>query len=411
MPMIRLFVAIFLLLGLSMPGRAASSDVPADRWMEIDLYWFDAANVEGSADKFWKRYAPMYRDVAGYKGVVLNVSMTANYILTYSGDPDQEIALPKTSGQEIGHVVRGQLDGDTAQRQRAWRQRFTGPPEAPQSIAYGRWTYRDLRRLTDALRARARRAGIRDFRVASLAVGSDGTYGDPMPFAQHHPEAFTRWREQASGALGSSSHFDPANALHADPTPLGGLPHGIPEGLPVHALFAAQWGAVSKASGLDGIMLRDSFSFPRAYTRYGPFGASVPDAATAERMTAGLAALIRGAKQANPRTLVMMYSTAATATADWRGSRARAISTSSSTRPGRAPGERSACESRPSGTPRSWAGPISSAICFSTRPCWPVPRSATIRWSRLSMPGRAGTRSIPHPSACAGRSGLTRMPG
>ncbi len=310
--------AFLLFFGAALQAIAAPPAVPADRWLEVDLYWFDPTSVERSAESFWTRYAPLYRGVSGHKGVVLSIGLTANFILTYGGDPAQEISLPKTSGQEIGHSLRGQLDGDTAQRQRAWRERFAGPATAAPSVVYGRWTYADLRRLTDALRARAQREGIADFRVASLVVGQDGTYGDPMPFARRHPEAFTRWGEQAPGSLASSSNFDPANALRADPQPLGGLPQGIPEGLPVHALFAAQWGAVSKACGLDGIMLRDSFSFPRAYTRYGPWGAHIPNPATAERNTAGIAALLQGVKQANPRTLTMMYSSAATATADWR---------------------------------------------------------------------------------------------
>ncbi|MFT7723612.1 MAG: hypothetical protein QM788_12430 [Roseateles sp.] len=289
-----------------------------DRWLEMDLYWFDPADVQASADRFWARYAPLYRGVSGHRGIVLSVGLTADFILSYGGDPAQQIALPGTHGQEIGHSLRGQLDGDTAQRQRAWRERFRGAPPAAHAVAYGRWTYRDLRRLGDAMRERARRAGIADFKVATFVVGSDNAYGEPIPFVRRHPEAFTRWGETAPGALGSSSHFDPSNALRADPRPLGGLPQGIPEGLPVHALFAAQWGAVARACGLDGLMLRDSFSFPRAYTRYGPWGAYLPDAATAERNTAGLAALLRGVKQAAPHTLTMMYSTAATATADWR---------------------------------------------------------------------------------------------
>ncbi|KQW44847.1 MULTISPECIES: hypothetical protein [unclassified Roseateles] len=316
--LLRRVALLAMLVSASVQSHAALA-VPADRWLEMDLYWFDPADVDASADRFWARYAPLYRGVSGHRGVVLSVGLTANFILSYSGDPAQQIWLPRTSGQELGHSLRGQLDGDTAQRQRAWRERFTAAKRAAHSVSYGRWTYADLRRLTDAMRERARREGISDFRMAAFVVGQDGAYGDPMPFARRHPEAFTGWGEVAPGALASSSHFDPVNALRADSQPLGGLPQGIPEGFPVHALFAAQWGAVSKACGLDGLMLRDSFSFPRAYTRYGPWGQYVPDNATAERNTAGLAALLRGVKQANPRTLTMMYSTAATATADWRG--------------------------------------------------------------------------------------------
>lgn len=65
-------------------------------------------------------------------------------------------------------------------------------------------------------------------------------------------------------------------------------------------------------------MLRDSMTFPRPYTRYGPFGPLAPSVASIDRSTEGLAALIRGLKKAAPGTLIMGYSTAGTATSDWR---------------------------------------------------------------------------------------------
>lgn len=161
----------------------------------MDLYWFDPARPDRSAERFWARYAPLFRGVAGEKGVVLSIGLTANFLLTYSGDLDQPIHLPKTSGQEIGHTVSGQLEGDTADRQRAWRARFGAPRPAGGSVAYARWTYRDLARLSAAMRSAARRSGVPGFRVAVFVVGQDGSYGDPMPFARRHPEAFTRWGE------------------------------------------------------------------------------------------------------------------------------------------------------------------------------------------------------------------------
>ena len=65
-------------------------------------------------------------------------------------------------------------------------------------------------------------------------------------------------------------------------------------------------------------MLRDGMGLPRAYTRYGPTGLAVNDRVTADRTTGGMAALLSGIKRRAPRTLTMMYSTAATATSDWR---------------------------------------------------------------------------------------------
>lgn len=139
---LRLWFVLWLLAlapaALSAAPVPALDRVPGDRWLEIDLYWFDPAHPEQSASSFWARYAPLYRGVSGYRGLVLNIGFTANFILTYSGDPDQAIALPDPAGQEIGHLVAGQLEGDTAQRQRAWRARFSGSLDQPRVSAYGR---------------------------------------------------------------------------------------------------------------------------------------------------------------------------------------------------------------------------------------------------------------------------------
>jgi hypothetical protein len=314
-----LFLLLLSALALAFSSTAfANPPGTDDRWLELDLYWFSAEQPERSAATFWDRYRLLFADVRGYRGVVLNVGFSPNYIMEFSGNLDQQIALPKGAGQEIGARLTGPLLGDTAQRQQAWRDRFRAHDNAAARVGYGPWTYGGLKRLAAALRSEGARRGVSDFRVATLTVGQDGAYGEKASFAIAHPEAWTQWSELAPGALASSSHFDPNARLRADATRRAGFPSGWPADTPLSRAFALQWGALSRSVGLDGIMLRDSFSFPRAYTRYGPWGPSVPDAATAERTTAGLARLIRESKQANPRALIMMYSTAATATSDWR---------------------------------------------------------------------------------------------
>jgi hypothetical protein len=39
--------------------------VPGDRWMEIDLYWFDCNRIQNSVNEFWDRFTPLYRGVLG----------------------------------------------------------------------------------------------------------------------------------------------------------------------------------------------------------------------------------------------------------------------------------------------------------------------------------------------------------
>jgi hypothetical protein len=299
------------------PAQARSpGPTPTDRWVEIDLYWFDAANPESSAKNFWDRYAPLYRGVGGYRGVTLNLGMSVEYIMTYCR-PDQRIWLPDTSGQELGARVEGALPGDTAARQDAWRARFTTDRAAPSHVAYGAWTYAGLRRLAQALRRQGRMHGVADFRVGTLITAFRSSYGAVAPFPRKHPEAWTRWGA-ARDLLDTSSYLDLNNRLKADQGCFAGLPGGIPEGMPVHEALARQWGALARYVGLDALMMRDGMGFARAYTRYGPWGLAVPDKATAERVTGGMEALLAGIKQAAPRTVTMMYSSAATATSDWR---------------------------------------------------------------------------------------------
>ena len=314
------YAVLALCAAIAIPAPAWSKDcVPADRWMEIDLYWFDSAHIDRSVDQFWNRYEPLYQNVCGYRGVVLSVGLTTNYIMTFSGDLDQPISLPKTSGQELGASYSGQLAGDTATRQDEWRARFASHDNTKAQVGYGSWTYAQLAQLARTLRSVGAKRGISQFKVATLAVANESAYGEFSPFALAHPEAWTRWGPRAKGGYAdANAYFNPAARLKEDPKPLAGLLKGISEGLPLHTAFAAQWGALSRQVGLDGLMLRDGFGFSRAYTREGPWGEALPDVATGTALTDAVATMVRELKQANPHALTMMYSTAATTTADWR---------------------------------------------------------------------------------------------
>jgi hypothetical protein len=87
--------------------------------------------------------------------------------------------------------------------------------------------------------------------------------------------------------------------------------------MPVHQAYAAQWGSISRTLGLDAIMLRDSFGMSIAYLRGGPWGPVAPSAEIVRQATDAVAALVKEIKLANPHALVMMYSNAASAAADW----------------------------------------------------------------------------------------------
>lgn len=278
--------------------------VPGDRWMEIDLYWFEMTDIPGSVSKFWDRFHPLYEGVPGYRGLILNVGWTVGAVMDWSGSLSQPISLPKGIGQAKWVVEKGQLTGTTEERQKQANARFAAAVNVPRK-PYEAWTYGDLKTIAVTLRKEAARRGIADFKVGMLNLAWQSAYGEGSSWIQRHQEAFTGldW-----GA------FNPANQLHADKTAYGAFPNGIPEGTPVYMAYAAQWGSLSKAAGLDAIMLRDSFGMPSAYRR--PSVAGSPE--IVRKATAATAALIRGVKMANPKALVMMYSSAASAVADWR---------------------------------------------------------------------------------------------
>lgn len=43
--------------------RGYLGKINEDRWLELDLYWFDKDNIWVSVNKFWQRYAPLFKDI------------------------------------------------------------------------------------------------------------------------------------------------------------------------------------------------------------------------------------------------------------------------------------------------------------------------------------------------------------
>lgn len=210
---------------------------------------------------FWRRYAPLYRDVHGHCGMVLSIGLTVDFIMQWSGSPAQRLWLPRGTGRELGAPYHGQLEGTTADRQDAWCWRFEEQVPTKVRVPDKNRTYSRLRDLVLALKREGARRGVPDLKVAALTVAHIDAYSGRVPFARAHSEAWTRWGKSSDPVLDSADYFDGSALLYPDPTPRGGLPEGGREGLPVHSAFGAQWGAVSRFLALDGLMLRNSFGF------------------------------------------------------------------------------------------------------------------------------------------------------
>ncbi len=298
------------------PAHAAAA-LDTDRWLEIDLYWFKQHQQTESVRAFWDRFQPLFAGVRGYRGAILNIGWTVGPVMEWSGNLAQKISLPTGSGQSRWVDERGPLPGTTEERKRESQARFSGALVSRRH-GYDPWTYGDVKRLAAELKQEAARRGISDFKVGMLNYAWTNAYGEEAPWVGRHPEAFTKPAHLEGNNFDAGRYFDPAARLHADATSLAGLPHGITEGMPVHAAYAAQWGSLSRTVGLDAIMLRDSFGMPVPYQRGGPWGAVAPSAQVIHEATDAVAALVKETKLANPAALVMMYSNAASAVSDWR---------------------------------------------------------------------------------------------
>lgn len=166
--------------------------VNSDRWLEIDLYWFNKARMEESATAFWERYGPLMEHVGGWKCVILNVGWLMDSVLEWNGDLDQEISLPKNMATYAFFKDNGQLHGNTMERMDLHRERGA-KADKPTVVSYDKWTYRDLKKLEETLKAVAsRKYMINDLRVGCLVLGWTSIYeGNRSSFSLKHPNAYS----------------------------------------------------------------------------------------------------------------------------------------------------------------------------------------------------------------------------
>jgi hypothetical protein len=301
-------ILLFNILFFSI-GTNAKTPVAADRWLEIDLYWFEHKNMEKSANEFWLRYEPLMQGIDGWKGVIINVGWITDYLYEWQGDINQEIKLPKNMKTWGSIKDQGQLAGTTPERMDLWKERFE-KADKPQSIDYEKWTYADLKKLVNILKKVAQnKYNIKDVKVGTFITGGQNSYdGDNSSFSLRHVNSYRNGKPNMVAKLEAESHK------------YGAFPKGIPEGTPLTEFFGKQWGSLSKALNLDVIILRDGFLGTGLYSRRkGPYGETAPkDPALVAAWSNAIGDLVKQTKLSNPKALVIGYSNAASAIGGWR---------------------------------------------------------------------------------------------
>lgn len=284
--------------------------IPMDRWVEIDLYWFDRKKITSRVSEFWDRCVPIFEGVGGERGVIINIGWLVDFVTEWNGDPHSRISFPKKMTTQH-YTLDLPNTGSTAERMENWRRRFEEVEFIP--LEYPAWTYADVADLVRALKEEAARRGLGEMRVGTFVVGWASIYeGEGSAFASRHPEAF--WP-----TCNGRHCFNPESQLEEHPAPRAAFPEGVPQGTWTIDYFAGQWGELSRTVGFDALVLRDSMLGMGVYGRFGPYGNNGPeDAAKLAVHSRAWGDFIQAVKEANPAVWLMGYSNSSTGVADWR---------------------------------------------------------------------------------------------
>lgn len=291
--------------GLATPthAEALGSPLATDRWIELDLYWFDRKNIADSVSTYLDRMYPVYKNVSGWRGVIVNVGWMIDYIAGFQGDLNERIPLPEFNPRQWGLRTPPQLS--------------IAPGTDPDGRrVYSPWTYADLKKLGEEFRRQAAsRYGMKDFKFGTLILGWGSIYSSSETgWRAEHPEVYVHhWDQDTRRSLVLGAILRPDSRRYA------AFPRGIPEQTPFYRFFAKQWGSLSQAVGIDALVLRDGMFGQVEYSETGPYGRTgSANPGDMERWNQWTASLVRETKQANPRCLLIGYSTASSAVGEWR---------------------------------------------------------------------------------------------
>ena len=238
-----------------------------DRWIECDLLWFKPNDIEKSVDEYFSRISPLYGNIAGEKGIVLNPGWMFDMVACWTGNLDDQLILPT----------------------------FNMPGHQ-----YLPWTGKEFRELVKTIKNSASKYGFKDFKVAIWFWGGPQLYDlEKSEWKERHPETYPVYNLRYQSPLKGDKH---TYAVYPD---------GIPNGTPFYSFFANQMADFSKATGIDGLEMRDFMTFRHAY--------GVPPHEWNEDFYQGVRSFLVELKKARPSLLCIGYNSAGPATGDLRG--------------------------------------------------------------------------------------------
>ena len=268
-------IFFFVLFNLSL----FSQPINKDRWIVMDFAWFRPETAQSQADSLFERYLPVWQNTSGEKGIIFNINWVVDFITEYNGDINQKL-----------------------------------PFHTPNSAWWNSKTYKDIKDLIGLMRSKAAAAGLTNFHVGMECIAfrdlvmEQGKYNYPSDWAARHPELFKNY-----GVI------DPTCKLEKDKYVYAARPKGIRQGEYFSAFFGEQWGFVSKAMGMDVLLLWDSWATLKAYNRCGAFGDRASgDPSKNKAISDAVIRTFRDIKKGNPDALLIGYSSGASAIGELR---------------------------------------------------------------------------------------------
>lgn len=262
--------------------------VHTDRWLEMDLTWFNPSDDwTAQIDLLLHRVAPLLQPVGGQRGIFFNVGWLIDLVTEWTGNPQQTI-----------------------------------PTRSRRTAQWAQQTYLQLRDFFARLRKQAASYHLPDLKIGVLFVQWAHVVWPPelkiydfdSDWYTRHPELY----EPAKSFIGMPD-LHPANRLHADDYSYAAFPGGLAENTYFPDFFGAQWGHLSEFLNVDALLLRDGFTGPMIYTRSGPYGTTAPaDPQQVADFSQSVRDLYQAVKQAAPKKLLIGYSSAISPVADWR---------------------------------------------------------------------------------------------
>ncbi len=262
--------------------------LPADRWLEMDLTWFNPdKDLEPQMDTLLNRVAPLLQSVDGQRGIFFNVGWLIDLVTEWTGNPDQPI-----------------------------------PTQSRRTALWAQHTYGELAVFIAQLREMAADYDLADLKIGVLFVGWAHVVWPPelkiydfdSDWYRRHPEPYG-----PPHTIIGMPELLPNQRLHADTYAYATFSQGLEEGTYFPDFFGAQWGNLSRFLKLDALLLRDGLTGPMVYTRNGPYGTSGPaNPQQVAEFSQSVRDLYRALKMANPDALIFGYSSAISPVADWR---------------------------------------------------------------------------------------------